>query len=83
MTSPWHGRLYALPQEDGSHLVGITLPPGGHHDGSFRVFVGSGPFLPTGFPEMLRVEDLERWLAEMNRKGYEFTPTTMRELEGF
>ncbi len=82
MATHWSGRLYALPNPDGSYLVGVVLPPGGYRDGSFRVFRGSGTLPPSGFPEMLRVENLDEWIRQKQSEGYTFAETTMRELEG-
>ena len=78
----WQGQLYAIPLKDGSHMVGVVMPPGGYRDGSFRVFIGDGPFPPTDFPDMLRVKNLEDWLQQKASEGFDLKATTMRALEG-
>lgn len=62
MSTQWRGQLFAYPQENGGYFVGITPAPGVRRDGSFRVFLGSGPSIPTGFSELLHVDNLDSWL---------------------
>jgi hypothetical protein len=76
----WSGNLFAFPQEDGSHLVSITLPPGLHAEDSVLVFDLSGPLPPEGFHAMLRVEKLDAWMRQKSSEGYTFQRTTMRNL---
>ena len=73
----WNGYLFAFPQQDGSYSVGVTLPAGCRRDGSFLVYRGRGPSIPTGFPDSLHVCDFTSWMEQKRVEGFEFTPSSM------
>lgn len=80
MATSWTGPLFVIPQQDGSHLVGITLPSGKWEEGSCQVFDGIGPLPPTGFPKMDRVADLNGWLSKKQAEGFMFKASTLDQL---
>jgi hypothetical protein len=42
-----------------------------------RVYDGSGPMLPTGFPQGKVVDDLDAWLLQLKQQGYSFNPSSV------
>lgn len=75
----WNGFLFIVPQPNGSHLVGVALPPGGYPEGSVSVYRGTGPHLPTAWPKPFCVENLEQWISEKKTEGFSFAPSSMAE----
>ncbi len=76
MASSWSGKVYVVMGNDGKYHIGITLPPGALASGQVQIFDATGPRPPTGFPEMLTVDDPDAWLAQHRQAGFCFKPTT-------
>lgn len=74
MATSWSGKLIVIPRDDGKFEVGITLPTGEVDASKVRVYDGSGPYPPTGFPGIVTVDDIDAWMVKQQQAGFSFTP---------
>jgi hypothetical protein len=72
----WNGRLYVFKDDSGQEYV--TASVAALFDKlNVRVFQASGPFMPVAYPQAALVGDPERWMTELQEKGFKFEPATV------
>lgn len=71
----WNGKIFVIRDPNGKYRVGITMQPEGLVDmARISAYDGFGPYPPTGFPGMITVDDIDKWMEERKQAGFSFTP---------